>query len=306
MVEPKGKTANVVNRSTAAAEGDDDRLSGPATKKIERTAIHSRLAPESSITRVLADHHDDHHHNACKRIAFIRASRETNQRRSDDTDDEPPLVLCRSHGGLRGDQWIVEGYGGPRPTSLAADVARGRRRSRPRRPARDASRCDPVFRTRRHSRDRDERDPRRSLHLHGLGESARRGRAFVRPTAARSPSRRVPSCLGMGHVEKVILRFDDRWWPRSPSGYLRWYDEEPSWGEWLDLTDGSGAPAVAGLIAADAIDRWHRGRTDRKSPRSPPTRRAMGGRRQRTLITAAPFTRSAARSASASPARSNG
>jgi hypothetical protein len=43
---------------------------------------------------------------------------------------------------------------------------------------------------------------------------------------------------------------------------LRWYDEEPSWGEWLDLADGSGAPAVAGLIAATAIDRWHRGRTD--------------------------------------------
>ena len=55
----------------------------------------------------------------------------------------------------------------------------------------------------------------------------------------------------MGRVEKVILRFDDRWWPHSPSGYLRWYDEEPSWGEWLDLTDGAGAPTVAGLIAAE-------------------------------------------------------
>ena len=111
----------------------------------------------------------------------------------------------------------------------------------------------------------------------------------------------------MGHVEKVILRFDDRWWPRSPSGYLRWYDEEPSWGEWLDLTDGSGAPTVAGLIAANAIDRWHRGRPDEEVAAARDRRaRSLGRRRQPTLMTAAPLTRSAARSASASSARSNG
>ncbi|WP_313712572.1 FAD-dependent oxidoreductase [Pseudomonas sp.] len=68
--------------------------------------------------------------------------------------------------------------------------------------------------------------------------------------------------LAMGKLEKVILQFDERWWPRSPSGYLRWYDEPASWGEWLDLTDAVGKPTIAGLIAADAIERQFTGRTD--------------------------------------------
>lgn len=68
--------------------------------------------------------------------------------------------------------------------------------------------------------------------------------------------------LAVGRVEKVILRFAERWWPTAPSGYLRWYDHPASWGEWLDLTDGVGAPVVAGLIAADAVPRHHAGRTD--------------------------------------------
>ena len=62
-----------------------------------------------------------------------------------------------------------------------------------------------------------------------------------------------------GVVEKVVLRFDERWWPVSPSGYLRWYDHPASWGEWLDLTDGVGAPVVAGLIAGTAVSRRHHG-----------------------------------------------
>ena len=68
--------------------------------------------------------------------------------------------------------------------------------------------------------------------------------------------------LGMGMLEKVILQFEERWWPCSPSGYLRWYDVPASWGEWLDLTDAVGKPAIAGLIAADAIERQFSGRTD--------------------------------------------
>ncbi|WEK32694.1 MAG: FAD-dependent oxidoreductase [Candidatus Pseudomonas phytovorans] len=68
--------------------------------------------------------------------------------------------------------------------------------------------------------------------------------------------------LGMGRLEKVILQFDERWWPCSPSGYLRWYDVPASWGEWLDLTDAVGKPTIAGLIAADAIERQFSGRTD--------------------------------------------
>jgi monoamine oxidase len=68
--------------------------------------------------------------------------------------------------------------------------------------------------------------------------------------------------LGVGVVEKVLLRFDERWWPRAESGYLRWHDDPPCWVEWADLSEGAGAPLVAALIAGRAVDRHHRGRSD--------------------------------------------
>lgn len=68
--------------------------------------------------------------------------------------------------------------------------------------------------------------------------------------------------LGMGTLEKVVLQFEERWWPRSPTGYLRWYDTPANWVEWLDLTDAVGKPTVAGLIAADAVERQFSGRSD--------------------------------------------
>ncbi|OBY91458.1 amine oxidase [Pseudomonas sp. AU11447] len=68
--------------------------------------------------------------------------------------------------------------------------------------------------------------------------------------------------LGMGRLEKVVLQFEERWWPVSPSGYLRWYDTPASFGEWLDLTDAVGTPTIAGLIAADALERVFAGRSD--------------------------------------------
>lgn len=68
--------------------------------------------------------------------------------------------------------------------------------------------------------------------------------------------------LGMGQLEKVVLQFEERWWPVSPSGYLRWYDTPASFGEWLDLTDAVGTPTVAGLIAADALERVFVGNRD--------------------------------------------
>ncbi|MCU1392604.1 MAG: rebO [Ilumatobacteraceae bacterium] len=77
-----------------------------------------------------------------------------------------------------------------------------------------------------------------------------------------APHREALGRLGMGVVEKVILRFAERWWPHPPHGYLRWYDTPTSWAEWVDLTDGCGAPVVAGLIAHDAVARHHHGRND--------------------------------------------
>ncbi|MGP0172780.1 FAD-dependent oxidoreductase [Pseudomonas sp. NCHU5208] len=72
------------------------------------------------------------------------------------------------------------------------------------------------------------------------------------------------SYLGMGRLEKVVLQFEQRWWPHSPSGYLRWYDSPASWVEWLDLTDVLGKPTIAGLIAADAVEHEFAGRSDQE------------------------------------------
>lgn len=84
--------------------------------------------------------------------------------------------------------------------------------------------------------------------------------AFV--PALPQPQQDALAHLGMGTLEKVVLQFEERWWPRSPTGYLRWYDTPASWVEWLDLTDAVGKPTVAGLIAADAVERQFSGRSD--------------------------------------------
>lgn len=80
--------------------------------------------------------------------------------------------------------------------------------------------------------------------------------------ALPEPQQRALAHLGMGRLEKVVLQFERRWWPVSPSGYLRWYDVPSTWGEWLDLTDQAGVPTVVGLIAADAVERIYVGRSD--------------------------------------------
>lgn len=63
-------------------------------------------------------------------------------------------------------------------------------------------------------------------------------------------------------VEKVVVQYTRRWWPPNVQGFLRWYDEPTTWGEWLDLTDHVGVPTVTALIAGDAVRRNHHGKTD--------------------------------------------
>ncbi len=168
----------------------------------------------------------------------------------------PPTELSaewtlREPGTGDGDQWIVEGYG-----ALAAGIAAPL----------DIRLGQPVDTI--HSDDRGVTltTPSGTIHVDRCictvpVSLLAAGVPRFDPPLPES-HRLALSRLGMGRVEKVLLRFEDRWWPRSPSGYLRWYDREPSWCEWLDLTDGCGEPVVAGLIAADAIDHWHRGRSD--------------------------------------------
>ncbi|MEV6303452.1 FAD-dependent oxidoreductase [Actinoplanes sp. NPDC051861] len=61
--------------------------------------------------------------------------------------------------------------------------------------------------------------------------------------------------LGAGRVEKVVLRFEHRFWPVHGSGYYRVHG--PAGGsvsEWLDATEADGVPTLVGLFAGPWLD----------------------------------------------------
>ena len=79
--------------------------------------------------------------------------------------------------------------------------------------------------------------------------------------------------IKLGLCEKVIMRFETRWWPVNPGGILRWYGGSldaagqviygDTWVDWLDLTDGVGHPVVMGFIyGQDSVTKCHAGKTD--------------------------------------------
>ncbi|SDS88502.1 flavin monoamine oxidase family protein [Actinoplanes derwentensis] len=63
------------------------------------------------------------------------------------------------------------------------------------------------------------------------------------------------SRLGMGRVEKVILRFEERFWPDHPAGYHRVHGPGANdICEWLDATAADGTPTLVGLFAGPWLD----------------------------------------------------
>ena len=76
---------------------------------------------------------------------------------------------------------------------------------------------------------------RRSLQIEGM------------PTRVRS----ALDGLRMGSLEKVILQYADRWWPRSQA-YGIVGSPGRRWAEWYDLTDLVGEPTLVGFSAATA------------------------------------------------------
>ncbi|MFF0373039.1 NAD(P)/FAD-dependent oxidoreductase [Actinoplanes missouriensis] len=66
--------------------------------------------------------------------------------------------------------------------------------------------------------------------------------------------------LGAGRVEKVVLRFGDRFWPVHPAGYYRVHGPgENEICEWLDATAADGTPTLVGLFAGPWLDRLWQG-----------------------------------------------
>ncbi|HWS32899.1 MAG TPA: FAD-dependent oxidoreductase [Actinoplanes sp.] len=67
--------------------------------------------------------------------------------------------------------------------------------------------------------------------------------------------RTARSRLGMGRVEKIILRFEERFWPEHPAGYHRVHGPgEYDISEWLDATAADGTPTLVGLFAGPWLD----------------------------------------------------
>lgn len=86
-----------------------------------------------------------------------------------------------------------------------------------------------------------------------LGVLAAGGIVFEPPLPAAH--RDAVSRLGMGRVEKVILRFDRRFWPEHPAGYFRVHGpRENCVSEWLDATAADGHPTLVGLFAGPWLD----------------------------------------------------
>lgn len=76
--------------------------------------------------------------------------------------------------------------------------------------------------------------------------------------------RRALGMLTTGRVEKVALEFHERWWPASPSNYLRIFGGPGRVSECLDLTDVIQRPIIVGLFAGGWAEELWEGRSDRE------------------------------------------
>jgi monoamine oxidase len=88
------------------------------------------------------------------------------------------------------------------------------------------------------------------------------GALVLDPPLQRSHSEALEH-LDAGRVEKVVLRFAERWWTPTPGGYFRIIGSEPGQAsEWLDLTDATGQPVLVGLFVGDWADQLWTGHDD--------------------------------------------
>ncbi|GIF44162.1 flavin monoamine oxidase family protein [Actinoplanes xinjiangensis] len=110
-----------------------------------------------------------------------------------------------------------------------------------------------------------------------LGVLAAGGIVFEPPLPG--PHRTALSRLGMGRVEKVVLRFGERFWPVHPAGYYRVHGTaDHCISEWLDATAADGLPTLVGLFAGPWLDALWTGTDEQIAARTAAVFTAAAGR----------------------------
>lgn len=64
------------------------------------------------------------------------------------------------------------------------------------------------------------------------------------------------AALGMGVLDKCVIRFAERFWPSDTDWIELLPDPSREWTEWVDLSRVTGQPALMGFAAADGARRW--------------------------------------------------
>jgi monoamine oxidase len=110
-----------------------------------------------------------------------------------------------------------------------------------------------------------------------LGVLAAGGIVFEPPLPG--PHRTALSRLGMGRVEKVVLRFGERFWPVHPAGYYQVHGTaDHCISEWLDATTADGVPTLVGLFAGPWLDALWTGTDEQIAARTAAVFTAAAGR----------------------------
>ena len=62
--------------------------------------------------------------------------------------------------------------------------------------------------------------------------------------------------LGMGVLDKCVIRFAERFWPSRTDWIELLPEPSRDWTEWVDLSEVTGHPVLMGFAAADGARRW--------------------------------------------------
>lgn len=249
VVQRPFDTDGLIAGSALVDEGGG-RLEGAARRKVLRraagfegavaglVAAHGVRVPLATLVDAYAAR--DHDPARAAWIRFVlRVALETALAAPAEIVPAVALLLTPPYGG--GDDVPVGGYG-PLVAALAADLP-----VRPRTPVR-------AVRAGKDGVDVETADGRveRGSHvLVTLPLGVLKAGSVLFSPALPPPKAAAISALGFGAFEKVVLRYDERWWGAASRGFLLRRDDTPCHA-WIDATDPVGAPTLVALAAGSA------------------------------------------------------